>query len=610
MSVAQPKPVLTLAPLPTTRRGYGIQLNYLPKDDRILYGSGRLVVLRSVATPSDCLLFTEHKANVTVATPSPSQTWVASGDDDGNVLIWSYPSLKLKTQYKIGKTITDIDWDESSTRLVCAGDGNQKAKVISFDSGNSLGEITMHSAPIISATYRKHRPFRVVTASEDLSVNLYEGPPFKYSASYKGHTRYPNGVRYSPDGEVLVSVGADSRIVVYDAKTLEVKREIDENVLDGHKAAIYAFAFSPDSKQIVTAAGNKQCKLWDLAEGKVVSTFTFGSDIGDMQVGVVWTKQHILSVSLSGAINYLDTANPAQPTRILHGHQSTIQSLVVLPSDNAFYTSGLTGEITRWSKDGGAGTWLTGKGHGGMIVSALTLSDGRLHSFGLDNNMRVSPLDSRSVSTDSIPIGGQPVAAVTTRAGVSVCIVAQDKAVVLSPTAVQSTVALGFTPTAIGLSPDESIVAIGGKDKKLYLYSLTPSNTATPLAPLTTLTIHDKPITAIAFHPSSTHIITVDREASIYIHSLTSPYTLHNKSGWRFHNAGIQSVGWAPSGSEVVTAGLDHAVIVWRQVEQYDSGLRVKVDAAHSQSVDGVRWWDATSFITYSSDKTIKVWQL
>ena len=603
-----PKPVLTLAPLPTTRRGYGIQLNYLPKDERILYGSGRLVVLRSVANPSDCLLFTEHKANVTVATPSPSQTWVASGDDDGNVLIWSYPSLKLKTQYKTGKTITDIDWDESSTRLVCAGDGSQKAKVISFDSGNSLGEITMHSLPIIAATYRKHRPFRVVTASEDLSVNLYEGPPFKYKESYKGHTRYPNGVRYSPDGEVLVSVGADSRIVVYDGKTLEVKREIDDTVADGHKAAIYAFSFSPDGKQIVTAAGNKQCKLWDLAEGKVVTTFTFGTEIGDMQVGVVWTKNHILSVSLSGAINYLDPTNPQQPTRVVHGHQSTIQSLVVLPTANTFYTSGLTGEITRWTREG-EGKWLTGKGHGGMIVSALTLSDGRLHSFGLDNNMRVSTLESNAVSADAVAIGGQPVAAITTQAGVSVCIVAQDKAVVLSTTAAEVTVPLGYTPTAIALSMDEKIVAIGGKDKKLYLYNFTPA-TSTPLTAFHTLAIHDKPITAIAFSPNNSYLASVDREASIYLHSVPPPHQLHNKSGWRFHNAGLLGVGWSPSSGELVTAGLDHSVIVWREVEKFDSALRVKVDQAHSQSVDGVRWWDERTFITYGSDKVIKVWQV
>ena len=33
----------------------------------------------------------------------------------------------------------------------------------------------MHSQQIISCAYRKHRPFKVVTASEDLTVNIYDG---------------------------------------------------------------------------------------------------------------------------------------------------------------------------------------------------------------------------------------------------------------------------------------------------------------------------------------------------------------------------------------------------------------------------------------------------
>ena len=67
----EPKVSLTLAPLPTTRRGYGIQLNVIPKDNRLVYANGRLVVLRSLSNPSDCLLFSEHKANVTVAVALP-----------------------------------------------------------------------------------------------------------------------------------------------------------------------------------------------------------------------------------------------------------------------------------------------------------------------------------------------------------------------------------------------------------------------------------------------------------------------------------------------------------------------------------------------------------
>ena len=179
-------PSLTFAPLPSTRRGYGIQLSSHPKGTHVAYTSGRLVVVRSLDNPVDSLLFTEHKCNVQVATFAPSGFFIASGDEEGNVIVWSYPGLKIKSQFRIGKTVLDLDWDESSTRIIACGDGAQKAKVFGWESGNNLGELTMHSQPAISCTYRKVKPFKCVTASEDLTVNLYEGPPFKYTTSYKG----------------------------------------------------------------------------------------------------------------------------------------------------------------------------------------------------------------------------------------------------------------------------------------------------------------------------------------------------------------------------------------------------------------------------------------
>ena len=42
-------------------------------------------------------------------------------------------------------------------------------------------------------------------------------------------------------------------------------------------------------------------------------------------------------------------------------------------------------------------------------------------------------------------------------------------------------------------------------------------------------------------------------------------------------------------------------VIVWGDVEGFDGGKRVKVANAHSAGVDGVHWWDARTFLTYSS---------
>ena len=42
-----------------------------------------------------------------------------------------------------------------------------------------------------------------------------------------------------------------------------------------------------------------------------------GNDILDQQVSCLWQGQHLLTVSLSGFINYLDMNNPGKPLRII-----------------------------------------------------------------------------------------------------------------------------------------------------------------------------------------------------------------------------------------------------------------------------------------------------
>ena len=42
-----------------------------------------------------------------------------------------------------------------------------------------------------------------------------------------------------------------------------------------------------------------------------------GSTVDDMQVGCLWMGEHLITVSLSGVINYLDRACPDKPQRII-----------------------------------------------------------------------------------------------------------------------------------------------------------------------------------------------------------------------------------------------------------------------------------------------------
>lgn len=51
------------------------------------------------------------------------------------------------------------------------------------DTGTSVGEISGQAKPLNSVDFRPARPFRVVTASEDNTVAVFEGPPFKFKCT-------------------------------------------------------------------------------------------------------------------------------------------------------------------------------------------------------------------------------------------------------------------------------------------------------------------------------------------------------------------------------------------------------------------------------------------
>lgn len=87
------------------------------------------------------------------------------------------------------------------------------AHAFHFDTGSSLGEVSGHTKPINSVSIRPCRPIRAVTASDDFSLNFYTGTPYKFAKSIKVHTRFVHCVRYSPDGSMFASAGADGKVL-------------------------------------------------------------------------------------------------------------------------------------------------------------------------------------------------------------------------------------------------------------------------------------------------------------------------------------------------------------------------------------------------------------
>ena len=138
-----------------------------------------------------------------------------------------------------------------------------------FDTGSSVGEISGHNKVINACSIRNQRPFRAVTCSDDFTVNFYHGAPYKFNLSIADHTRFVNDVKFSPDGNFFVSVGADRKIFLYNGSTGEKVKEIGDEAT-GHQGGVFTVAWGPKSDKFFTTSADGTCKLWDVATSQSV----------------------------------------------------------------------------------------------------------------------------------------------------------------------------------------------------------------------------------------------------------------------------------------------------------------------------------------------------
>ena len=54
-----------------------------------------------------------------------------------------------------------------------------------WDSGSSVGELAGHSKAINSVDLKPSRPYRLISGSDDMTVAISEGPPFKFKFTLK-----------------------------------------------------------------------------------------------------------------------------------------------------------------------------------------------------------------------------------------------------------------------------------------------------------------------------------------------------------------------------------------------------------------------------------------
>lgn len=487
------------------------------------------------------------------------------------------------------------------------GDGREKfGHCITADSGNSVGEISGHSAIINAVSIRQQRPLRAATGADDSSLVFLHGAPFKFATKLGGlHKGYVYGVGFSPDGNHLVSVGADGRVQLYDGKTGDAMVQIGDGE---HKGSIFGVSWASDSKRLVTAGADQTVKLWDIEAGKAVQSWRFGGEgnisIPDQQVGVVWPAGRsdgmIISLSLAGDLNYL-VEGSQKPTRIVQGHNKSITALGTGNNGNnqTFWTGSFEGRVCSWDSNSGLGSRVDGSSHTNQ-VTAFTAAPSRVYSVAWDDTLRIADIAGNTFIGEATKLTAQPKSMASAEGRIFVAtalgidIFSKDSLVATFPTN-------DFTPTAI--SAHGSVVAVGSADNIVYIYTVDSNNKLTEKERLKNATAS---ITALSFSPDGAFLAAGASSGKIAVYN-TSSWDIKTDR-WSAHTARVLSITWNAEGTHAVSGGLDTNVFVWSLASP---GKRVKAANAHKDGVFGTCWLGGGKKVaTAGGDATLKIWNV
>lgn len=609
-------------PQPATQRNFTTHLSYNSKHNAIAYPCGNSAFIRGLSGYTDkkdekplAIQFTGHaNNNVTVVkfSPQPHSQYVVSGDVSGKVIVWSWQieedgsvETKIKSEFQVlASAVTDIAWDMDATRLCIVGDGRDQFGVfISWDTGNTIGELSGHSSKINACDIKRSRPMRAATVDDQGKVGFFQGPPFKFANGdhvHHGPGKFVRDVKFQPGDkcQYFVTVGSDRRIALFDAKEGEFVKYIEDanHPINGGLFAVDWL----DQDKIVTVSADCFVRVWNIQE----STCTNEWDLSEgnpnprfQQVGVtsIQDGQGIATLSLSGTLTIL-SLDKQEIVATIKGHNKGITSLDV----NPLVTGSFDGKVMDWKNES------LYENHNNLIIALSNKQYPQISSLSWDDTLQINdevkyqfPSQPQFASTNINTDDKDELYAVITNDNELVVIHSYSGEIV-------NKLPLKEHATCVTLSTNH--IAVGyERSNDIEIFQLSNLETSHKLkTPMRSTPSY------ISISPSEKYIAVGDVLGKINLFDMETREV--KTSRWAFHTGKINSISWKPCGENdddkedlVATGSLDTHIIIYSVQKPMRT---IKVMNAHKDSVNNVMWDNVNTLVSTGSDAVIKTWDL
>jgi len=416
-----------------------------------------------------------------------------------------------------------------------------------------------------------------------------------------------NSIAFSPDGKYVLSGSDDSTVKLWDVAS---GREI--RTFSGHTNRVYSVAFSPDGKQIISGGGygDNTIKLWDVASGWEIRTFS-GHNEAVESVAFSPNGKYILSGSEDKTIKLWDAAT-GREIKTFIGHKDHVNSVAFSPDGKQI----LSGSGSYDDSDNTVRLWdiasgreiKTFSGHTEYITSVAFSPDGKqvlsgswdsmvkLWNISSGQELRTFSENEDSVVSVAFSPDGKQVLSGSFGHTIKLWDVASGRKI---KTFSDGGVSI-FSPNG------KQILSISGNNLSSNIIKLWDIASGSVIR---TFSGHSDDVNDIVFNPNGKQVLSssgnpLDEEGTIKLWDISSGKIIRTFSE---HLYGSYVVAFSPDGKQILSGSRDNTVKLW----EIASGREIRAFSGHSYGVNSVAFSpDGKQALSGSDDTTVKLWDV
>ncbi|HYA15140.1 MAG TPA: ankyrin repeat domain-containing protein, partial [Syntrophales bacterium] len=199
-----------------------------------------------------------------------------------------------------------------------------------------------------------------------------------------GHSSEVTSVAFSPDGRYALSGSWDNTLKLWNVASGEEIR-----TFTGHSQFVYSAAFSPDGRYALSGSGDDTLKLWEVATGEEIRTFKGHTGPVD---SVAFSPDSRYAISAGGVFDHtikLWDITTGKEIRTFKGHSDMVHSATFSPDGHYVLSGSFDRTLKLWDVASGREI-RTFIGHHERITSAVLSPDGHnIISAGYDKVLRL-----------------------------------------------------------------------------------------------------------------------------------------------------------------------------------------------------------------------------